>query len=246
MIRFLISCFLFGILSFSTSAQERICSAYSKYGKELEKRVEAPPEAGVLNDALWQIGDTVDILFLNGEKDIQQKVEQVANEWTNHANLTFRFVSSGPADIRISFLNGGNWSYLGSYALDIIDSATMNLEIEKYELDSDEFKGIVLHEFGHAIGMVHEHQQPNAQIDWNKEKVYEYYMGPPDCWGKDEFDFNIFNKEDESNTSSSEFDPHSIMMYAVPKGLTNDGFYVDWNNDLSKMDKSFIQGQYPN
>jgi hypothetical protein len=38
-----------------------------------------------------------------------------------------------------------------------------------------EYSRVVLHEFGHALGAIHEHQHPAAGIPWDKPKVYEYY-----------------------------------------------------------------------
>lgn len=38
-----------------------------------------------------------------------------------------------------------------------------------------EFSRTIIYEFGHALGLHHEHQSPTANIQWNKEKVYEYY-----------------------------------------------------------------------
>ena len=30
---------------------------------------------------------------------------------------------------------------------------------------------VILHEFGHALGAVHEHESPYSTIPWNKDKV---------------------------------------------------------------------------
>jgi hypothetical protein len=37
----------------------------------------------------------------------------------------------------------------------------------------------VIHEFGHALGLIHEHQNPSGGIQWNKPVVCRYYEGPP-------------------------------------------------------------------
>jgi hypothetical protein len=43
--------------------------------------------------------------------------------------------------------------------------------------------GTILHEFLHALGCIHEHQNHrNNTIDWNKNKVY--------CWAKQTQDWN--------------------------------------------------------
>ncbi len=39
---------------------------------------------------------------------------------------------------------------------------------------NDEYRRVVLHEFGHALGGIHEHQSPaSGVIPWDKPKVYE-------------------------------------------------------------------------
>ena len=52
-----------------------------------------------------------------------------------------------------------------------------------------EYQRVVRHEFGHALGMIHEHQNPAAQgqIPWDKPKVYAYYA--QQGWNKDDVDF---------------------------------------------------------
>jgi hypothetical protein len=50
----------------------------------------------------------------------------------------------------------------------------------------------VLHEFGHALGLIHEHQNPVGGIQWNKPAVYADLGGPPNFWGKATVDNNMF------------------------------------------------------
>ena len=40
----------------------------------------------------------------------------------------------------------------------------------------------VLHEFGHVLGMQHEHGNPESTIKWNKQAVYDDMGGPPNNW----------------------------------------------------------------
>ena len=47
----------------------------------------------------------------------------------------------------------------------------MNLGWIHDSKSEDELRSVVLHEFGHALGAVHEHESPYASIPWNKEKV---------------------------------------------------------------------------
>ena len=64
-------------------------------------------------------------------------------------------------------MSGGSWSYIGTDALHIPkESKTMNLGF----ID----RSTVMHEFGHALGLIHEHQSPfKGGFGWNKEEVGE-------------------------------------------------------------------------
>lgn len=60
---------------------------------------------------------------------------------------------------------GGSWSYIGTDAITIpVESFTMNFGF----MDQP----TVMHEFGHALGLIHEHQSPfKGGFEWNKKEV---------------------------------------------------------------------------
>src|SRR3712207_1382883 len=103
----------------------------------------------------------------------------------------------------------------------------------------DALHRVVIHEFGHALGCIHEHQNPAGGIPWNKDAVYRYYL-ETQGWSEEDVDQNIFRKWDTTHTQYSKFDEKSIMLYAIPKELTLNGYEVGWNRELSDMDKRFI------
>jgi hypothetical protein len=109
----------------------------------------------------------------------------------------------------------------------------------------NEYSRVVLHEFGHALACIHEHQHPEAGIPWDKEAVYSYYTGPPNNWTKAQVDHNLFRKYSASITQFSEFDPASIMLYSIPNAFTVGDFEVGWNRVLSATDREFIGVMYP-
>ena len=51
---------------------------------------------------------------------------------------------------------------------------------------------MILHEFGHALGLIHEHQNPIQAIDWNKPAVIADLSGPPNNWDRDTIEHNMF------------------------------------------------------
>lgn len=91
---------------------------------------------------------------------------QYANEWSKYANITFKFITSGTAQIRVTFTQGaGSYSYLGTQALNRpSNSETMNFGWFNDSTTDTEFSRTTIHEFGHALGMIHEHQHPLANI----------------------------------------------------------------------------------
>ncbi|KAF3213075.1 hypothetical protein TWF106_009652 [Orbilia oligospora] len=194
----------------------------------------------------WENGKTLRVHFLDaGTQYVRGKVQEFAKIWSNYANIYFDFVSSNPSDIRISFRRGeGSWSCVGIDCLSRPETEpTMNLGWLSDQLPESEFRRVVLHEFGHAIGCIHEHNQPNANINWNKPAVYEAYKRFG--WSEAQVDFNIFAQYTAKEVEASFFDSTSIMEYPIPKGHTLDGFTVEPNDRLSSGDIEFIGEMYP-
>lgn len=209
----------------------------------------APPtrlELAMLTGKLWQNGRTLRCRFLDGQSPVQQKVEEKAHQWSQYANIKFEFGDSPNAEIRISFKQRGSWSYLGTDALSVPQSEpTMNYGWLDSSSSDVEYNRVVVHEFGHALGAIHEHQNPAGNIPWDKEAVYNYYQGPPNFWSRADVDNNLFRKYSADITAFSEFDPKSIMLYPVPNEHTIGDFEIGWNTELSAMDKAFIATIYP-
>ncbi len=201
----------------------------------------------IITGKKWKPGRTLRVKFMSIDNRIIERVKPYFLEWTKYANLGFEFVSSGDAEIRVSFEQGqGSWSYVGTDALAIRqDRPAMNFGWLSLNTPEDEYARVVLHEVGHALGMPHEHQHPRAGIPWDKEAVYRYYSGPPNNWDRATIDRNIFARYSESITQFSEFDRQSIMLYAIPNELTVGDWSVGWNKALSATDKRFIAEQYP-
>ena len=174
-------------------------------------------------------------------------MREIAREWEDVANLTLQFVTSGTAEIRISFAEQGfSWSTVGTDALTVPRAEpTMNYGWLEPDTELTEYQRVVRHEFGHALGMIHEHQNPDAlgKIPWDKPKVYEYYARQG--WSRADVDANLFDVYDEDSTNFTTFDPTSIMQYAIPEELTIGTYSVGWNTELSATDIAFMQAQYP-
>ena len=203
--------------------------------------------AAVERMKLWENGRTLKVKFLDGKPAIQAKVAAIAKEWEQLANLKLMFVTSGSAQIRISFAEEGfSWSTVGTDALTVAPSKpTMNYGWFETDTPLREYQRVVRHEFGHALGMIHEHQNPAAlgKIPWDKPKVYAHYAKQD--WTREEVDQNLFEVYEEDSTNHSAFDPKSIMQYAVPDSLTLGSFSIGWNTEFSPTDIAFMRRQYP-
>lgn len=187
----------------------------------------------------WVKGSTLRIAFLGGTNRQREMFKEFSPEWTKYANLNFEFVTSGPSECRVAFVEGdGSWSYVGTDCTEIPqDQPTMNLGWDE--------PGTYRHEVGHFIGAVHEHQSPESGYKWNRENVIADLSGPPNNWSVEQIEFNVIDKYSRDIVNGSVFDPDSNMLYPFPPSWTLDGFHTKENNELSAMDKVFIANMYP-
>jgi hypothetical protein len=102
----------------------------------------------------------------------------------------------------------------------------------------------VLHEFGHVLGLIHEFQNPNADIPWNKDEVFKLMSGPPNFWSREAIEANLFSRP--KGLRYREYDPESIMMLgAFSRVFFTRPFEIVDNSVLSESDKAFIRKLYP-
>lgn len=206
-------------------------------------------KAALLSEFKWQPGAIVKVRFLEGAPSLRKRVEAVAKRWAGAkmANLELTFVDKGDADIRVAFRQGnGSWSYLGTMCHRIPkEQPTMNYGWLTETSPDDEVERVVLHEFGHALGLIHEHQNPEKPIQWNRAAVTRDLSGPPNNWDAQTIENNIFKRYDPTQITGTPVDAQSIMMYPIPAAWTVDGFSADLNSTLSAHDTQFIRGAYP-
>jgi hypothetical protein len=190
----------------------------------------------------WSPGQVLRVRFMNGSTTLQNKVFAYAQQWESYANIDFVKVTSGTAEIRVAFDADGHYSYLGKDNLNIpSNQKTMNLEFNS-NTPENQIRGTTLHEFGHALGLNHEHQHPMANIPWNTQAVYAFYQTLG--WSKAKTDANVLNKISWESSQHTIYDVASIMEYPVQANLTTNGFSVGNNTLLSATDKDFIGKMY--
>lgn len=189
----------------------------------------------------WMNGSTLRVRFLGGTAGEQATAREQAGWWAQAANLKFDFNNAANAEIRIAFdSNDGAWSYVGTDCSSIpLNQPTMNLGF----LDG----GTAAHEFGHAIGLAHEHQNPRGGIQWNEQVVIEELAKSPNFWDEQTTRHNVLRKYTVDQINGTDFDPDSIMLYFFPASWTMNGIATKANEVLSAIDKQFIAGakMYP-
>lgn len=213
------------------------------------KSTSGADRAALVRGAQWDPGSVITISFLDGDPAVQERVRAVAQQWVTPgmANLTLDFRRETNTLVRISFRFSGSWSTIGTTCRQVTNRAepTMNYGWLAPSSSDAEVERVVLHEFGHALGLIHEHQNPGGTIQWNRRQVIEELSGPPNNWPLEVIEHNMFEPYDRRETNFTALDPQSIMMYPIPRSWTTDGFSVGLNSQLSAQDKAFIQQQYP-
>jgi hypothetical protein len=227
-----------------------ICTTREVEGGE---RVKADPTQFVsmgvaAKGKLWPKGTELKVRFLQGTAALHERTMQAAQSWfLDGVSLKLRQAKPNePADFRVSFDAGdGSWSYVGTDCRSIQASQpTMNLGWATLDTPEKDFSSVVIHEFGHALGLLHEHNHPEARIEWDKAAVKADLSGDPNFWDDETIESNVFAKFDASTVITTDFDKESVMIYTIPANWTTKGksFMPSWK--LSDGDVATIKKLY--
>lgn len=231
--------------------------------------------------AIWQ-GRLILVSFLDGTTEQKEWVREVIQRELEPLVDRIRFkwhVIPEEGDIRISFkLKGQAWSTVGTDAKQIPSpQPTMNLGWLDNNVDygNEKYRNtgqVVLHEFGHAMGMIHEHQNPKSNpIKWNKPVVIEE-LSKTQGWDIQTINHNMFAKYGDKElceearaldktdstragkikdycegevVNGSQYDVNSIMHYFYPARWIEEGpVEIPVNTVFSELDKVWLRKYY--
>lgn len=234
----------------------------------------------------WPPGATITVAFNGGDESLHRRIAVTAMEWMKYGNIGFEFKDRGTgkyrtwsptdktysADVRVAFDEEGYWSYVGRQCLDAKPSEpTLMLAHFDERLPAD-WRMLVLHQFGHVLGLMHPFQHPDAQaaFQWDDDPDYEptrvegrfvadpagrrpgmhrQLAGPPMNWNREMFEHN-FGRIGDPAAFVGPPDPQSVMMYSFPETWFFEGKRSPWYRakvepELSAGDKHAIRTWYP-
>jgi hypothetical protein len=251
-----------------------IASVTTQSGVPISKLV--PPEAKgplarqvrgvVARSVTWRTGQVIKVCFKSGTRGAHERVARVAREWMQHANVVLDFEEGGTPrrcrgdgseDIKVDFVdNKGWWSAYGTVSRQ--RDPSMNLQFLGVDTPrytngqvapEGELRRIILHEFGHALGMMHEHQSPVSDCDSEINWEAAYLMGTRLGWDREMVHAQMRQLVNVEEFNLTAIDRKSIMHYSLAPELfrlgRNSRCWVAENNDLSDQDKQFMASVYP-
>lgn len=218
----------------------------------------------------WPKGQVITVNFFDSNRRlaffkskvtpfVRAQVEKYAHVWEHYANIKFQFVDDkDDAMIRIKVssdkkgiggqtIGYGDGGGLGKNLL-TVPEREFNMELYGFDATTseEEFSEIVIHEFGHALGLVHEHRHWGANID---QDIYFKYLMRTYGWSLKQAKDQASIYDDAARAmyglETTAYDKYSIMHYDVPKECTKNKLPIRSSNKLSQRDKAFIATVYP-
>ncbi|WP_447763435.1 matrixin family metalloprotease [Sphingopyxis panaciterrae] len=208
----------------------------------------------------------ISVCFQDGDNALAGRLIEAAREWEfpgtsvkfdfGNRDAPRRCLDAPGATIRISFNGQGTWSVVGLESR-FASHATMNFDRGRNwsALNDREFRRIVQHEFGHALGLYHEHQHPAVkcaeEIDWVKAmalyRTAEYNQS--EAVIRRNFEVLL------TSYAAGAYDEKSIMLYDIPRRIFRRELFANGNKpscyfedrpyDISNGDREAIYKYYP-
>jgi hypothetical protein len=195
----------------------------------------------------YSILDPLEKEFIFSPITIKESIKKIVRErWQPFINLPLIFMDDDPdfegdsdemkialSTIRISFNpKGGSNSTIGKQCLLTKNQDKNTMNFAWFDVRT------VIHEFGHMLGMLHEHQSPLSPIpndSWDEPELYKYYDPTFKANGiltdtaedmkkrSDWIAANVFKSTISVDKVEGSYDMNSIMFYSFPKKVFKDG-----------------------
>ncbi len=249
---------------------EKYFRRIQQYQAALNKLDDSEASKGIYrNSSLWGPNyPKLRVCFFEGSQALREVVANVAKEWMQADNsVRLDFGKPGKRrtcqpengremQVRVSFSQDGYWSQVGQNSVVFVDQKEPSLNLGGFmngppDQLSDYEIGTIRHEFGHAIGIEHEHQNPKGGCDdeYNWDLIYNYLEGPPNNWTKETVDWNLRQAAGE-DLQLTTFDKDSVMLYQFPADFYKQGdkskcFVSAPNSQISPGDRALVSAMYP-
>ena len=202
-----------------------------------------PSQAIWLKKGLWDPNEVIDYHFIGGTEVQRDQVRDGIKLMEAVApNLKIEEKSTN-ARVRISFVPGGTWSYVGKRDILLIPQTQATMNIGWYNEPSGRH---IVHEWFHTFGVHHE-QFIATVDDYDIEATYEYFA--KSGWDKDLVDRNILYVNRDSFNFDDDIDLDSIMLYYLPCQIMKGGtssFCGRFNTVMSTRDIEKLNELFPN
>lgn len=233
------------------------------------------------NNYFWPAGQNLIVAFHGGRYEVWSEVAKIAAQWSTVANVTFDFglnpktktarmwdpsdPSAVAAHVRVRLDVNDPFTRYAAVGREAFqkefESGTLVLGglVAAYPLWSAEDRADILHEFGHALGFLHEQQRPECTQELRLVKgpngeptIYEVYQDVY-RWDEVKTRTNLLLAASYKATASGPLDKRSLFMYptidpVLPATLngTKGPCYVKKKNlTLSSNDIERARREYP-
>jgi uncharacterized protein YaaR (DUF327 family) len=205
---------------------------------EMENRLDNEGNKVLLDPLEYQVRNLTPIQAF--KKVVRERIEPIINinfEFLDEKE-NFNLLENNVGVVRVGFeKDKGSWSLVGLDHFFSIDEVTLNLGW----IDI----ATILHELGHVVGLVHEHQGPFGKpIEWDEPVVYKW-ANSTYGWDRETTYNNIIKKYEASSLNGTDFDNYSVMLYFFPPELTKNKKGTSQNNRLSITDVKYINHILP-
>lgn len=181
------------------------------------------------------------VAFLDGDQSAHDAVKLHASKWLSGAlgqRMAFDWGVPQPrCHISITFNTNRNSSRIGRQSQDVARTqASMHL--------GQIHERTITHEFGHALGLRHEHSSPNAPIQWNEPQVIADMA--QQGWTEQMVRSNIFARfsQEYACVGDPNFNGRSVMLYPIKASWTLNGFSSGQNNKIDARDEKCLVALY--